>query len=86
MENESKKQVENTNSNNKKLLLSDVINCSNFTKAEAIDYLQKKLFGSHEVMKQMIFESVYLIENSGYDTQKVLKWFHKVEQAFQSEI
>jgi len=85
MENLNNKDKTSENAE-KELRISDVINCSNFTKEEAVYYLNKKLFGSHEVIKQLIFEAVYLIENSKYDTQKVLKWYHKVEQAFQSEI
>jgi hypothetical protein len=71
---------------NKKLHISDVIDSSNFTKEEASIYLQKKLFGLPLALQHTIFEAVYRIEHGGYDIQKVLNWYHKIEELYNSKI
>lgn len=55
-------------------------------KEEAIYYLRKKMVKSNEVIKYLSIEAIDLIEDSEYDTQRVLDWFHKVEKAFYEEI
>ena len=71
---------------NPKLGISDVIDSSNFTKEEASLYLQKKLYGLPSALKHTIFEAVYRIEHGGYDIQKVLNWYDKIEELYNSEI
>jgi len=82
--------LDNTDKNSenaeKELRISDVIDSSNFTKEEASIYLQKKLFGLPSALQQTIFEAVYRIEHGGYDIQKVLNWYHKIEELYNSEI
>lgn len=70
----------------KELRISDVIGSSNFTKEEASKYLQEKLFGLPSALQHTIFEAVYRIEHSGYDIQKVLDWYHKIEELYNSKI
>lgn len=78
--------LDNTDKNSenaeKELRISDVIDSSNFTKEEASIYLQKKLFGLPSALQQIIFEAVYRIEHGGYDIQKVLNWYHKIEELY----
>ena len=78
--------TENDNKENGNLPISDVIDFSYFSDEKAIYYLEKKLFGSHSVIKELIFEAVYLIKDSKYETQKVLEWFNSVEMAFKRKI
>lgn len=70
----------------KELCISDVIDCSNFTREEASIYLQKKLYGLPSALQHTIFEAVYRIEHGGYDIQKVLDWYHKIEEIYNSKI
>lgn len=70
----------------KKLNISDNIGSSNFTKEEASAYLQEKLFGLPSALQHTIFEAEYRIEHGGYDTQKVLDWYHKIEEIYNSKI
>jgi len=63
-----------------------ISNSSNFTKEEASIYLQEKLFGLPSALQHTIFEAVYRIEHGGYDIQKVLDWYHKIEDIYNSEI
>ena len=74
------------NNTDKKLHISDVMCSSNFTKEEASIYLQEKLFGLPSALQQTIFEAVYRIEHGGYDIQKVLDWYHKIEELYNSKI
>jgi hypothetical protein len=64
----------------------DVSDSSNFTKEEALLHLQKKLFGLPSALQHTIFEAVYRIEHGGYDIQKVLNWYHKIEELYNSKI
>ena len=75
-------ELDNTD---KKLHISDVIGSSNFTKEEASIYLQKKLFALPSALQHTIFEAVYRIEHGGYDIQKVLDWYHKIEELYNSK-
>ena len=75
-------ELDNTD---KKLHISDVIGSSNFTKEEASIYFQKKLFGLPSALQHTIFEAVYRIEHGGYDIQKVLDWYHKIEELYNSK-
>jgi hypothetical protein len=77
------KTSENTE---KELHISDVIGSSNFTREEASIYLQEKLFGLPSALQHTIFEAVYRIEHGGYDIQKVLDWYHKIEEIYNSKI
>jgi hypothetical protein len=70
----------------KELRISDVIGSSNFTREEASIYLQEKLFGLPSALQHTIFEAVYRIEHGGYDIQKVLDWYHKIEEIYNSKI
>jgi hypothetical protein len=81
--NDTNKTSENAE---KELRISDVIDSSNFTKEEASIYLQKKLFGLPLALQHTIFEAVYRIEHGGYDIQKVLNWYHKIEELYNSKI
>jgi hypothetical protein len=83
---EDKNLEQNLDNVNGKLHISDVIDSSNFTKEEASIYLQKKLFGLPLALQHTIFEAVYRIEHGGYDIQKVLNWYHKIEELYNSKI
>lgn len=55
---------------------------SNIVNNEVSKFLQKKIYGSSQALQYIIFEAIWKIEYGGYDAQKILDWYNRIEKIY----